>query len=61
MSEEMVMVITTSQTATEGRKALMENMENNIRRAFHYEMDQEKEYMESKKIDVPKRYKVRRL
>ncbi len=34
---EMEMVISVSQTVEEGRRMLMENMENDIRGAFEYE------------------------
>lgn len=59
MSEEMV--IATSQTTEEGRKALMENMENDIRGAFKHEMEQEKKYMKSKDFGFSKKHKIRRV
>ena len=57
----MEMVITTSQTAEEGRKTLLEYMENDIRRAFQYEMEQEKKHMKSKDLGLPKKHKIRRV
>lgn len=58
---EMEMIVCTSQTEEEGRKALTEHMENDIRGAFQYEMEQEKEHMKSKDLVLLKKHKIRRV